>query len=404
MTRTELINYLIAKHGYTSYLEIGIYDGINFSHIKCRVKVGVDPDRKTRATIKKTSDEFFRVNRQKFDLIFIDGLHYAQQVIRDINNSLGAISEGGTIVVHDCNPTTYEMQAVPRTQGIWTGDVWRAWVYMRRRSDLSMYVIDTDYGCGIIRRGKQNPVIIDDPEWEDFVEHKKEWPNLITLSEFLQPKLSVCIPAFEQYGFGKKRLVELLGSLKKQHGSFEIIVSDNSHELKEVCDNSQMDIKYFHNPSRGVSNNTNFAISRASHDFIKLMYQDDLLFSPDALLLFQAALEHNGWAACQYWAINEHDQKLKLCTPRWNKNILTSNNTIGMPSVMAFRKNEFLFDTNLKTRLDIEYYWQLNKEFGEPYVINKPLVACRYWNGSTSKKQGNFSVIENEYLREKYQE
>ena len=40
----------------------------------------------------------------KFDLIFIDGLHLANQVQKDIENSLKFIKDEGFIVLHDCNP------------------------------------------------------------------------------------------------------------------------------------------------------------------------------------------------------------------------------------------------------------------------------------------------------------
>ena len=70
------------------------------------------------------------------------------QVIKDIENALKALTEKGTIVVHDCNPTSEAMQAVPRIQGEWTGDVWKAWQYIRAKYDnLSMCVLDTDYGA-----------------------------------------------------------------------------------------------------------------------------------------------------------------------------------------------------------------------------------------------------------------
>ena len=54
-----------------------------------------------------TSDDFFRDNKEKFDLIFIDGLHETNQVDRDIENSLKFINKGGTILLHDCLPKKY---------------------------------------------------------------------------------------------------------------------------------------------------------------------------------------------------------------------------------------------------------------------------------------------------------
>jgi hypothetical protein len=98
-------------------------------------------------------------NKKKFDLIFIDGLHTEEQVLRDIINSLFILNFGGTIVLHDCNPMTEHMQRnIPQDDhnGPWTGTAWRAFMHLRMVSpDLAMVVVDCDYGVGLIRRGKQ---------------------------------------------------------------------------------------------------------------------------------------------------------------------------------------------------------------------------------------------------------
>ena len=89
-----------------------------------------------------TSDDFFKDNKEKFDTIFIDGLHIDEQVQKDIENSLNALNEGGTIVMHDCKPLSEEAQIFPRIQIAWNGDVWKAWLKtMIKHDDLSMYVV-----------------------------------------------------------------------------------------------------------------------------------------------------------------------------------------------------------------------------------------------------------------------
>ena len=44
-----------------------------FSKIKIKIKIGVDPV--SGENIRETSDNFFKKNNVKFDIIFIDGLH-----------------------------------------------------------------------------------------------------------------------------------------------------------------------------------------------------------------------------------------------------------------------------------------------------------------------------------------
>lgn len=159
MTRLELIQSLIDKHGYKSYLEIGVntpaQPGFVHDSIKVETKHGVDPNVDT--DFRMTSDEFFKGITEsshdiKYDLIFIDGLHLWEQVVRDIENSLKILNEGGRIVVHDTNPIEEATQRRERITDAWHGDVWKAIVQMRLRDDIYAETIDTDEGCTIIRK------------------------------------------------------------------------------------------------------------------------------------------------------------------------------------------------------------------------------------------------------------
>ena len=186
LNHISIIQSLIDSHKYQSYLEIGIETGVCFNSIKVKNKTGVDPDTNCVNNVKSgkffalTSDDFFAQNQETFDIIFIDGLHRAEQFIKDVDNALLCLNPNGVIVCHDCNPSTETMQIVPREQIEWTGDVWKGWVYLRRQPDLSMKVMDCDYGCGIIQKGKQEPLIIDEPTYEDFAKNKIKWLNLIS--------------------------------------------------------------------------------------------------------------------------------------------------------------------------------------------------------------------------------
>ena len=165
--RWDMLNYIIKLYDYKSYLEIGAAAGYNFHQINCPYKVCVDPEKKfPELTHNITSDQFFENNHEKFDLIFIDGLHVSYQVYKDIENSLKVLNYKGTIMMHDCLPMTFEEQTPERTTWNWTGDVWRAFAYFRQMEDLFMFTVDTDHGLGIIKKGSQKPYQI--PENLDF--------------------------------------------------------------------------------------------------------------------------------------------------------------------------------------------------------------------------------------------
>ena len=209
MKRTDIIQSLINKIGAENYLEVGVSAGENFRDIKCKNKVGVDPEPSTPATIHTDSDSFFKDNKRIFDVIFIDGLHHADQVYRDINNSLAILNDKGFIVCHDMNPQLEEHQTLPYRGGIWNGDCWKAYVQLRQeRDDLAMCVVDTDYGCGIITKGYQEKLDkIDDLNFNTFSQKRKEWLNLISPEQFLS---KIVVANSNEVDYDKRYLTNLL--------------------------------------------------------------------------------------------------------------------------------------------------------------------------------------------------
>ena len=187
MKRTEIIQSLINTINAKSYLEIGVGSGDNFNKINCPYKVCVEPYPTVPVTHTMSSDDFFEKNNEFFDLIFIDGLHESNQVYRDITNSLNILNKQGYIICHDINPYSELIQKYPQeTPGEWTGDCWKAWVkYRVERSDLTMYVIDSDYGCGVIRRGSQNTIKMpDELTWDTLEKNRNYLLNLISVDKF----------------------------------------------------------------------------------------------------------------------------------------------------------------------------------------------------------------------------
>ena len=189
MRRTEIIQMFINKINAKKYLEIGMGCGTNHNNIVCDYKISVDPVPTVPVTFPITSDDFFNQNTEKFDVIFIDGLHWSEHVYKDINNSLSILSENGVIICHDINPPDEDHQVCPQpvTQANWTGDCWKAWVKLKsERTDLYMFVIDTDYGCGVIIKGKQELIKVDgELNWELLDNKRKELLNLISTEDFL---------------------------------------------------------------------------------------------------------------------------------------------------------------------------------------------------------------------------
>lgn len=160
-SRTAVINKLLSCFKEpTNYLEIGVRNpNDNFYLIKSTFKTSVDAGYESKvneATYKMTSDEFFSqlLPSKKYHVIFIDGMHTANQVNKDISNALNHLEYGGFIVLHDCNPPSeyharesYNFKLTPALQS-WNGTTWKAFVYWRKF--LPSFCVDTDYGVGVI--------------------------------------------------------------------------------------------------------------------------------------------------------------------------------------------------------------------------------------------------------------
>lgn len=164
-TRSDLINALAIRTGAERYLEIGLRNPAhNFDHIDIEEKESVDPDPNAGAHYQGTSDAFFETvaslsgaERKEWDIIFIDGMHTAEQVYRDIYHGLMHLADGGFLVVHDCNPEdewrTRSFEAFQKDAGPWNGTVYQAITYLCKVDpELECVVVDMDDGCGVIRR------------------------------------------------------------------------------------------------------------------------------------------------------------------------------------------------------------------------------------------------------------
>lgn len=185
----EIINRIIQEVGATSYLEIGFADGFNFNKIECESKTGTDINfcEETQREYfshnmnGQSSDNFFNSVDQNFDVVFIDGLHHADQVRKDIINALKCNTKA--IILHDTIPNTKIMQEVPRNTRQWTGDCWRAVVgFTQSYPDVKLETYRSDFGLTVIYpEGKKVRKHFEDLEmtYEEFKENEIELLNIV---------------------------------------------------------------------------------------------------------------------------------------------------------------------------------------------------------------------------------
>ncbi len=171
--RVAIVQAALDRFSKPSYLEIGVHTGVLFLHLRAHRKLGVDPDPKVPRwkrlahpntairgrLLAQTSDEFFAAldPGERFDVVFVDGLHLHEQALRDIENAVRYLSADGVVFVHDCNPADAVSAGrdPEATAGAgWCGDVWKAIAHLRsHRGDLRIETLDTDNGIAVVRRG-----------------------------------------------------------------------------------------------------------------------------------------------------------------------------------------------------------------------------------------------------------
>lgn len=153
-----------------TYLEVGVYAGGTLALANCAT-IAVDPlfhieeAHIVKKVLANPRSFFFRAQSDDFfaqhdvqslfgapvDMAFLDGMHRCEFLLRDFVNTERNCKKNSIIALHDCLPVEADITSRingqqsenPKRAGMWTGDVWRtALLLKRRRPDLSMTVLD----------------------------------------------------------------------------------------------------------------------------------------------------------------------------------------------------------------------------------------------------------------------
>lgn len=158
---------------------------------------------------------------------------------------------------------------------------------------------------------------------------------------------------------------------------YEVIITDNSPDdtLEKICNEYDIGIHYARNTEKtGMARNTNQSIRFANGDIIKILYMDDYLANRNVLQNIYRAFSNRKvyWLASGCLHDTGNGQLFNPHFAKWNDNIYQGLNTIGSPSVIAFRnRNPLFFNEKMTWVLDCDYYYRLYKKYGEPRILNK---------------------------------
>jgi hypothetical protein len=216
LQKYEIVNALVMKNGYESYLEIcttetgGRFWRIDRKRLRvCHRLLYRCPEEFAdgeEITFRSAGDSIENLLDAglKYDIVFLDSWHTFDCSMRDLETGLSVLREGGVMVVHDCFPRKEHAGPVFHG-GCWSGVTYCAYVdFLLSRRDLYHCTVETDYGCGVVKKIRRDEAwksphraadeIVeqwrskrsrDDDMYDFFYDHRRELLNLVSAEEFL---------------------------------------------------------------------------------------------------------------------------------------------------------------------------------------------------------------------------
>jgi glycosyltransferase involved in cell wall biosynthesis len=226
--------------------------------------------------------------------------------------------------------------------------------------------------------------------------------------------ISICIPTYEMKGLGADFLAQSLLVLCTQtFADFDVVVSDHSRttDIRDVCDSfsGRIDVSYVQNHEMlgNSAANLNNAIRRATGRLVKILFQDDFLFSETSLEQTAEAFDvsHDRWlvSACEH--SSDGRTFYRPFYPTYNDKIHLGKNTISSPSVVTVSNDHpLLFDENLLWLMDCDYYRRCHDAFGDPKILNAITVVNRTGDHQVTQTLATQALRDREldYVRRKY--
>ncbi|MEN3322524.1 glycosyltransferase family 2 protein [Mariniflexile soesokkakense] len=181
------------------------------------------------------------------------------------------------------------------------------------------------------------------------------------------PLVSICIPTFN----GEKYIAETMNSaIQQTYPNLEIIVSDDASNddtlsiIESYISKTRIPVKIYNHAPKGIGANWNYCIDKANGEYIKFLFQDDLL-EPTCIDKMMKVLETDNSIKIvlskrnilvdESFKSNKTKQWIEMYGDLQSNLNLKSENGISIIDKKIFKLSAFLIEP-------------LNK-FGEPSVI-----------------------------------
>lgn len=250
------------------------------------------------------------------------------------------------------------------------------------------------------------------------------------------PLVSICIPTYN----GARYLNEALESVKKQtYRHLEIVISDDSstdetldlvEEFKKQC---HIPLFVFNHEQGGIGSNWNYCVTKARGEFIKFLFQDDVLEPTciEELMGLMGSSKSIGLVYCRRnFLFTEETPQLKAfietygdLTTYWDAvdvkegvldglvylkdaQLLNSpKNKIGEPTAVLLAKTVFetvgYFDETLEQTLDCEFWYRVMTRYQIGY-LDRELVGFRLHETQASALNKKREIPDKALLYKRY--
>ena len=176
VSRAEVVQTFLNHFKAPRYLEVGVSRGKTFFELSAGLKVAVDPvfqfepqaqtDPSARY-FQEPSDAWFarQPSAPAFEVIYLDGLHTAEQTLRDLMNAVDRLTPDGVIIIDDVIPSD-EAAALPDQDACmarraatgdpsvaWMGDVFRLLYFIDTfMQSWTLQVVADNHGQAVLWR------------------------------------------------------------------------------------------------------------------------------------------------------------------------------------------------------------------------------------------------------------
>ncbi len=229
-------------------------------------------------------------------------------------------------------------------------------------------------------------------------------------------KVSVCIPT---YNYGNYIAETIESVLAQNFSDFELLIiddcsKDQTADVVESYARKDPRIRFIVNKvNLGMVENWNSCIAQARGEYIKFVFGDDLLASPDAVGRMVSLLDNNITVslACSARNLIDESSHVTEIESHFDSGIMTGTdvinlcladqgNLIGEPSVVMFRKSQARrgFNSNYMQIVDLEMWFHLLEQ-GSFAFVNEPLCSFRiHGKQQTAVNAENFSLLKDVYF------